>query len=157
MKKLITAVAIIAGTLVTPALYAYTLTVHNNSDYTVGLYNGATGYDNTVTPHATKEFNLSDGDNFQVYYNAPWGSGYIKDYLGGVSRDGNAGYMSLTLQQPGQPVNWYESNVTVGNTNFGSSELKHWPDAASIPGCNNQSWGTTCSAAGDSGSITLSN
>ncbi len=157
MKKII-ATAIVAASLVSGASFAYDLTIKNQSNYEIGVYNGATGYDNTVIPDATKTFGLSDGNNFQIYYNHPWGTGVVKDYLAGVARDGYSNNISITLQQPGQAdVTWQADNVTVGDKNFGSTELKHWPDAPSLSDCINQSWGTTCTNSGTTASIVLTN
>ncbi|MCF6776681.1 hypothetical protein L3V83_08880 [Thiotrichales bacterium 19X7-9] len=159
MKNSLKLLLVTSAFVVTSSLaLSYTLTIKNHSDYTIGVLNGATSYDNTVGKGSTKSFNLTDGNNFQIYYNHPWGSTFIKDYLGGITRDGNSGYISVTLQQPGQiDTTWHIDNLIIGNKNYGSTELKHWPKAPSLPGCNNQSWGSICSYSASSTTMTYTN
>ena len=67
-KTIIVAVGI--GLLMTQVSFSYDVTIQNKSD-TMGIKNGATSYNQTISKNAKKTFHLTDGDNFQIYYQYP--------------------------------------------------------------------------------------
>ena len=135
---------------------AYDYTVNNASSYEIVVYNGASQVKEIIPAGDIRTIHLRDGDPYQIQYNG--GSPFTTDYLGSISRDGYSGFVSVTYQQPANSeIVWWSRDLSIGRTNYKDAQFKAWPDVISIPGCNNRSWGSICSAQANKVSATFSN
>lgn len=156
---------------------AYNFNVNNQSNYTIKVYNGATSDTHYVSPHSSQNLNLINGNAYQIQYTyTNYYKQTIPDNLGVISQDNNSGYISISLSQPGVSsthafppddpryptetvISWQLTQFSIGGTSYQTPiNMLNWPAAPSVNGCQNASWGATCSASGGSGaSITFTN